>query len=286
MAGLAHGGHGPVLTMSMMGVSALIIGSLIDPLAGLVPLFGMLCLMCAVFFAYFWRDPDRPIPRGEGVLVSPADGHAMFLVRERAVGRRPSEAERATGEVAHDALTGDWYPQPLDDPLSFATEQRYERVPEGEESARDVWRLAIFMSPLDVHVNRAPDAGVLERMEHRTGKGMRRGPFRPAYKKESEHNERVRTVHLLENGVRIEVSQISGALARTIVPFLGTGTALRRGQRFGMIRLGSRVDLRVPAERYVSSIITAADGHQDHPKGMHLQAGNSIVFEHIMGEEA
>ena len=44
MAGLAPGGHGPVLTMTMMGISALIIGTLIDPLAGLIPLFGMLCV--------------------------------------------------------------------------------------------------------------------------------------------------------------------------------------------------------------------------------------------------
>jgi phosphatidylserine decarboxylase len=286
MSGLAPGGHGPVLTMSMMGVSALIIGSLVDPLSGLVPLFAMLCLMCAVFFAYFWRDPDRPIPRQEGVLVSPADGHAMFLVRERAIGRRPSEEERTSGVVEHDALTGDWFPEPLEHPLTFATEQRYERVPEGEESSTDVWRLAVFMSPLDVHVNRAPEAGVIERMEHRTGKGMRRGPFRPAYKKESEHNERVRTVHLLNDGGRIEVAQISGALARTIVPFLGMEATLRRGQRFGMIRLGSRVDVRVPADRYVSSIITAADGHPDHPKGMHLQAGSSVIFERTKEEEA
>ena len=135
------------------------------------------------------------------------------------------------------------------------------------------------MSPLDVHVNRAPGAGIIERMEHRTGKGLRRGPFRPAYTKESEHNERVRSVHQLDNGVRIEVTQISGALARTVLPYLYEGDAVRRGQRIGMIRLGSRVDLRVPAEAYTSSIITAEDGHEHHPKGMHVMAGTSVVFE-------
>ena len=286
MAGLAPGGHGPVLTMTMMGVSALIIGSLIDPLAGLVPLFGMGCLMTAVFFGYFWRDPDRPIPRKDGLLVSPADGHAMFLRRERATGRRPTNEDIAEGHVETDSLTGDWFPEPLDDPLSFETEQRYEAVNPGEEQPNDVLRLAIFMSPLDVHVNRAPDAGAVERIEHRTGKGLRRGPFRPAYKKESQHNERVRSVHLLESGHRIEITQISGALARTVVPYAFEGDALRRGQRIGMIRLGSRVDLRVPAEAYTSSIITAEDGSKEHPKGMHLMAGTSVVFESISGEEA
>ena len=131
MAGLAPGGHSPVLTLSMMGVSALVIGSIINPLAGLVPLFGMGCLMAAVFMGYFWRDPDRPIPRTPGVLVSPADGHVMFLRRERATGRRPSKEEMDSGRCESDPLTGDWYPEPLDDPLSLATEQRFEPVAEG-----------------------------------------------------------------------------------------------------------------------------------------------------------
>ena len=170
--------------------------------------------------------------------------------------------------------------------MSFETEQRYEPVKAGEEQPTDVWRLAIFMSPLDVHVNRAPSAGVVERIEHRTGKGLRRGPFRAAYTKESEHNERVRSVHLLENGRRIELTQISGALARTVVPYVLDGEPVRRGQRIGMIRLGSRVDLRVPAEAYISSIITSEDGSEHHPKGMHLMAGTSVVFEsNLEGEE-
>lgn len=285
MAGLAPGGLGPVLTMSMMGISALIIGTLIDPIAGLVPLFGMGCLMTAVFLGYFWRDPDRPIPRTDGVLVSPADGHAMFLRRERAVGRRPTNEQVASGQIEHDDLTGEWFPEPLNDPLTFETEQRYEPVLPGEEHPADVWRLAIFMSPLDVHVNRAPGAGIIERMEHRTGKGLRRGPFRPAYTKESEHNERVRSVHQLSNGTRLEVTQISGALARTVLPYLYEGDALRRGQRIGMIRLGSRVDLRVPAEAYTSSIITAEDNQEHHPKGMHVMAGTSVVFEPKLEED-
>ena len=150
MAGLAPGGHGPVLTMSMMGISALIIGTLIDPIAGLVPLFGILCLMTSVFLGYFWRDPDRPIPRTNGVLVSPADGHAMFLRRERAVGRRPTNEQASSGQIERDGITGDWFPEPLDQPLTFETEQRYAPVPPGEEHPADVWRLAIFMSPLDL----------------------------------------------------------------------------------------------------------------------------------------
>jgi hypothetical protein len=52
-----------------------------------------------------------------------------------------------------------------------------------------------------------------------------------------------------------------------------------------MIRLGSRVDLRVPAEAYTSSIITAEENHEHHPKGMHVMAGTSVVFEPKLEED-
>jgi len=284
MAGLAHGGHGPVFIMTTMGVSALFVGALIDPILGLVPLFGISCLMFAAFLVNFWRDPDRPIPRDEGVLVSPADGHIMFVRRERATGRRPSNAEREQGPIESDSLTGEWYPQPLVDPLTFATEQRYEVVGKGEEQASDVIRVAVFMSPLDVHVNRAPGKGTLERLEHRTGKGLKRGPFAFAFKKESQYNERVRSVYRLEDDTMIEMTQISGALARTVIPWVGEGAPVRRGQRIGMIRLGSRVDVRVPANRYACTLISAEAKDPSQPKGAFVQAGSTVMFR-IKGDE-
>ena len=172
----------------------------------------------------------------------------MFVRREKAVGRRPSNSEK--NQIERDELTGDWYPEPCEEPLSFQTEQRFVGVDEGEESDNDVWRIAIFMSPLDVHVNRSPIASEIIRMEHRTGKGLRRGPFLPAFKKESEFNERVRSLFKSSEGLIVEVTQISGALARTIIPWVTEGVQLRRGERFGMIRLGSRVDIRAPARDF------------------------------------
>lgn len=284
MAGLAHGGHGPVFIMTTMGVSALFVGALIDPILGLVPLFGISCLMFAAFLVNFWRDPDRPIPREEGVLVAPADGHIMFVRRERATGRRPSNAERKQGPIESDSLTGEWYPQPLAEPLTFATEQRYEAVEKGDEQASDVIRVAVFMSPLDVHVNRAPGKGILERLEHRTGKGLKRGPFAFAFKKESQYNERVRSVYRLEDDTMIEMTQISGALARTVIPWVGEGAPVRRGQRIGMIRLGSRVDVRVPANRYACTLISAEAKDPSQPKGAFVQAGSTVMFR-IKGDE-
>ena len=279
MGGLARGGHAPVLITFMMGTSAIIIGVTIDSINGLMHLFGVLCWMLSAFFANFWRDPDRKIPQDEGVLVSPADGHVMFVRRERATGRRPNKEELGSELIESDKLTGPWYPEAIEKPLSFATEQRFEPVPKGEESSTDVFRIAIFMSPLDVHVNRSPCAATIERMEHRTGQGRRRGPFLPAMKKESEHNERVRTVLLCEDDLRIEVCQISGALARTIVPWTTVGDELRRGQRYGMIRLGSRVDVRAPAELFTPIVESAESGNPDLPKGQFVQAGSSILFK-------
>ena len=115
-------------------------------------------------------------------------------------------------------------------------------------------------------------------MEHRTGHGRKRGPFLPAMKKESEHNERVRTVFLSGDDLRIEVCQISGALARTIVPWVSIGDELRRGQRYGMIRLGSRVDIRVPANLFEPVVESAESGNPELPKGQFVQAGSSILF--------
>lgn len=276
---LARGGHAPVLIPAVVGFCFITIGSLVDPLMGLAPGCGIFLLMISAFFANFWRDPDRPIPRDEGIIVSSADGHVMFARRERANGRRPSNTEN--DDVESDEHTGDWYPEPCEKPLSFSTEQRFEAVEEGDESENDVWRIAVFMSPLDVHVNRAPIAGILTQMEHRVGKGRKRGPFLAAYRKESEYNERVRSLFEDEEGLVVEVTQISGALARTIIPWVGEGSELRRGQRYGMIRLGSRVDIRVPASKFTVEVVSAEDGNPAYPKGQFVQAGSTILFKPI-----
>ncbi len=276
---LARGGHAPVLIPAVVGFCFITIGSLVDPLMGLAPGCGILLLMISAFFANFWRDPDRPIPRDEGIIVSSADGHVMFARRERANGRRPSKTENSA--IESDEHTGDWYPKPCEKPLSFSTEQRFEAVEKGDESENDVWRIAVFMSPLDVHVNRAPIAGTLTQMEHRVGKGRKRGPFLAAYRKESEYNERVRSLFEDEEGLVVEVTQISGALARTIIPWVGEGSEMRRGQRYGMIRLGSRVDIRVPATKFTVEVVSAEDGDPAYPKGQFVQAGSTILFKSI-----
>lgn len=101
-------------------------------------------------------------------------------------------------------------------------------------------RVNVFMNPLDVHVNRAPFDGRIVSVTHIAG------GFVPAFKKESERNERVVVEWDTPVG-RITTVQIAGTVARRIVPYVKAGDALKKGDRFGIIRLGSRVDTYLPA---------------------------------------
>ena len=137
------------------------------------------------------------------------------------------------------------------------------------------------MSPLDVHVNRSPIAGKITRMEHRTGKGKRRGPFLPAFRKESEYNERVRTLFQREDGLIVEVMQISGALARTIIPWTSEGDDMRRGERFGMIRLGSRVDVQVLQQLSSNPVLSVLKTATKIIQRVSLSKGSTIIYRGI-----
>ena len=100
-------------------------------------------------------------------------------------------------------------------------------------------RVAIFMSPLNVHVNRAPVAGTVSSLEHVPG------GYVPAFNKESEHNERV-IWHFDSELGDVEMVQIAGTVARRIVPYVPQGCKVEQGDRVGLIRFGSRVDVYLP----------------------------------------
>jgi phosphatidylserine decarboxylase len=101
-------------------------------------------------------------------------------------------------------------------------------------------RVSIFLSPLDVHVNRAPVAGLVREVVYE------RGRFRAAYKPEaSEENERC-TLRLDGDTARVACRQIAGVVARRIVCRARPGDKLQAGERYGLIRFGSRTDLIVP----------------------------------------
>jgi phosphatidylserine decarboxylase len=101
-------------------------------------------------------------------------------------------------------------------------------------------RMSIFLSPFDVHVNRAPLAALVQDVEYKSGR------FLAAYRPEaSEANERC-TLALEGDSARVTVRQIAGVLARRIVCRVRRGDKLAAGERFGLIRFGSRTDLIVP----------------------------------------
>ncbi len=106
----------------------------------------------------------------------------------------------------------------------------------------DRWRISVFMNVTNVHVNRAPVAGRVESTET-AGDG-----FRAAFRPDADRNVR-RHYHFTTALGPVEVVQITGVVARRLVPFVGPGSELRKGDRFGMIVLGSRVDVLLPADR-------------------------------------
>ncbi len=147
----------------------------------------------AAFFLWFFRDPERRIPEGDGLIVSPADG----------------KVEGA-----------EWI----------------------ETSSGSRLRVTIFLSVVDVHVNRVPISGRVTLVEYRSG------DFLNAMDPESAVvNEQ--TLIVIEDGAfTVSFKQIAGLLARRIVCNLKAGDRVLRGQRMGMIKFGSRVDVLMPAD--------------------------------------
>ena len=135
-------------------------------------------------------------------------------------------------------------------------------VPEREDRFLNALatRVSIFMSPLDVHVNRSPVSGTVRQVQHTAGK------FRAAFSDKSSLDNERNAVVLESGGKRFLTVQIAGALARRIVCHVGPGDRLERGQRFGMIMFGSRVDVFLPPG--VQPTVT---------KGEHVRAGQSVL---------
>ncbi len=109
-----------------------------------------------------------------------------------------------------------------------------------DETADGATRLSIFLSVFDVHVNRAPIEGKIASQQHRPGKFLLAFDDRAAVE-----NEQLQIT--LEGAHRISFSLIAGLVARRIVPWKQPGDLVKRGDRIGLIRFGSRVDLVIPA---------------------------------------
>lgn len=170
-------------------------------------------ILLALFFLWFFRDPNRNIPAGAGLVVSPADGKIT--------------------EIA---------------PI---------HTPDGDRI-----RLSIFLSVFDVHVNRAPITGVVRRVQYKEGEFL--NALDPASAERNEQN----VVTMEGEGCILSLKLIAGLLARRIVFLPKEGDMLKRGERVGLIKFGSRCDLILPG-----------DAHIRVERGQRVKGGESILAD-------
>lgn len=135
------------------------------------------------------------------------------------------------------------------------------RVADIQTNADGTQTLGIFLSVFDVHVQRAPLDGVITEVDYRRGK------FHDARDTRASRENEQRTLTLVAaDGYRVVVRQIAGLIARRIVGWRDKGTTVQRGERIGMIRFGSRVELVVPAGTELTVRL-----------GQHVKGGETIV---------
>lgn len=175
------------------------------------PYPALLLFILAAFVCYFFRSPNRLIPEGTNLIVSPADGKVVKI----------------------------------------------SRTDGGEQT------ISIFLNIFDVHVNRSPVSGELERIEYKRGK------FKVAFDEEASRVNEQNILTISGRNSRIVVKQIAGIIARRVVCWKKPGQHLQRGELIGLIRFGSRVDVIIPAQ---AKILVAA--------GDRVYGGSSVLGEY------
>ncbi len=173
-------------------------------------------LVLTLFMLFFFRDPERRVPKEGDIFVSPADGKVILI----------------------------------------------QNVFEEKFLKDDAVEISIFMSPLDVHVNRAPCDGSVEEVVHTPGK------FFSAFKHEASlQNENIAMLLNTKYG-RILVRQVAGSLARRAVCRVKPGDLLGKGERYGIIKFSSRLDLYLPKNTLIK--VTLGD---------RVKAGETLIGE-------
>jgi phosphatidylserine decarboxylase len=181
---------------------------------------GWLLVPATLWCIAFFRDPERDVPEGEGLIVAPADGVLLPIVEA------PPPEELGMGDAPRT-------------------------------------RLSIFMNVFNVHVNRVPADGTVTALAYRPCKFVN-----ASFDKASIHNERMAVRLKLDDGRELAFAQIAGLVARRIRCDLRQGETVRRGQRFGMIRFGSRLDVYLP------------EGASPRvAKGDRIRAGETVLAE-------
>lgn len=191
----------------------------------------------AILAYRFYRDPERSTPAvADDVVISPADGEVIY-VRHSEGGLIPSSTKKGRDyELVELTKT------PLRD--------------------KDAIVIGIAMSFLDVHVNRAPIAGKVRLRKHYPGRFGSLGKPEMVYE-----NERATTV-IERDDLEIAIVQIASRLVRQIAAYVKVGEEVELGQRIGVIRLGSQVDVVLPARPDVQVNVQV---------GQHVRAGESVL---------
>jgi len=158
-------------------------------------IFAIIFWIATLFSVYFFRDPERKIPTGENLILSPADGKIIAIKNEF-------------------------------EPLFFK---------------KEVTKICIFLSVFDVHINRIPLSGKVTYFDYLRGK------FYPAFKNDASTENEQTIIGITGDQTQILFKQIAGILARRIVCHVREGYQVKQGERMGMIKFGSRVDMFLPA---------------------------------------
>jgi len=193
---------------------------------------GALAVVSILFLLFFYRDPERTVPSGKN-LVSPADGKVTQILDIKNLKQLDNLKIKKglVGKIRTNA----------------------------EEITKDGYLISIFMNPLNVHVNRSPIGGKIISVTHT------KGGFKQAWKLEALENERTETIIENKDIGRIKVMQIAGTLCRRIDSYITEKHNVHKGERIGMIKLGSQVSLIIP--KMELKII----------KGQRVKAGETII---------
>jgi len=154
---------------------------------------GTLLVLLGLFIIYFFRDPERVIPAGASLLVSPADGKIVGIKKA-----------------------------------------------DNDQLGENITQVSIFLSVFNVHINRSVMQGEVVSVNYNKGK------FLAAFAEKASLLNEQNAVTIKGKDATVRVNQIAGLIARRIVCWVKSGQSLERGERFGLIRFGSRVDIFLP----------------------------------------
>ena len=190
-----------------------------------------LAVFAIIFLLNFYRDPKRTIPKGNNI-VAPADGKIISIIDTSKSSIKIKKG--IFGRIR--ALTKD--------------------------VAKECHVISIFMSPLDVHINRAPIAGTIKSIKHT------RGSFFKAYDLEKSLGNEKNEIIIQNRNIKVKVIQIAGFLARRIKCYVRKNQKVNKGDKIGMIALSSQTTLVIP--KGVDLKINL---------NQHVKAGETIIAE-------